>query len=277
MAKVSIISPVYNVAPYIEECIQSLKAQSFQDFEVLFVDDRGSDNSIEVARSAVGDDARFRFINMPQNGGPGAARNFGIESAQGEYVAFIDSDDVWAPDFLSSLLEASHDYDLTYCQLQYRGGDKDGQVFRNPVLQGGVFSPDKKAFFLKHFVTFSVCFLFRRKFLMDNDLRFPTLRNSEDTHFLTRCLLLARTIGCVDEPLYVYCLRQASLSTHRDWRKYKQRLSAIRSLREAYNALCRDARYADLQLTQYRQVMRLLYLKKGYAQALLDIVHGFSI
>lgn len=274
MAKVSIISPIYNVAPYIGECIQSLKAQRFQDFEVLFVDDHGTDRSIEVARAAVGDDARFRFIRMPQNGGPGAARNLGIELAQGEYVAFIDSDDVWHPEFLSKMLEAAQGSDLTYCQLQYRGGNREGEVFRNPVLQGGVFSPDEKAYFLKHFVTFSVCFLFRRQFLMVNDLRFPMLRNSEDTHFLTRCLLLARTIGCVDEPLYVYCLHPASLSTHRDWRKYKQRLAAIRSLREAYESLCRDARYADLRLSQYRQAMHLLYLKKGYAQALRDIVQG---
>ncbi len=274
MVKVSIISPVYKVAPYIGECIQSLKAQRFQDFEVLFVDDHSPDDSIAVARAAVGEDARFRFLRTPQNGGPGAARNVGIELAQGEYIAFIDSDDVWHPEFLSKMLEAAQGNDLTYCQLQYRGGNREGEVFRNPVLPTGIFSPERKKFFLKRFVTFSVCFLFRRKFLMENDLRFPTLRNSEDTHFLTRCLLLAQTIACVDVPLYYYCLRQASLSTHRDWRKYRQRLAAIRSLRRAYEELCRNPRYADLRLSQYRGVMRLIYFKKGYAQALRDIVQG---
>ncbi|MBQ7239478.1 MAG: glycosyltransferase family 2 protein [Bacteroidales bacterium] len=274
MVKVSIISPVYKVAPYIGECIQSLKAQRFQDFEVLFVDDHSPDDSIAVARSAVGEDARFRFVCTPQNGGPGAARNLGIELAQGEYIAFIDSDDVWHPEFLSKMLEAAKGNDLTYCQLQYRGGNREGEVFRNPVLPTGIFSPERKKFFLKRFVTFSVCFLFRRKFLVENDLRFPTLRNSEDTHFLTRCLLLAQTVACVDVPLYYYCLRQASLSTHRDWRKYRQRLAAIRSLRRAYENLCRNPRYADLRLSQYRGVMRLIYFKKGYAQALRDIVQG---
>lgn len=276
---VSIIAPVYNVAPYISDCIQSLKSQTFSDFEVLFVDDHGQDDSMEVARKAVGADSRFRFLSTPANAGPGVARNIGIEAACGEMVAFIDSDDLWHPDFLSLMVAKAYSgvqqpLDLTYCQLTYRGGDKDGQVHRNPVMDDGAFTPAKKSQFLRNFVTFSVCFLFRREFLMSNGLRFPSLRNSEDTHFLTRCLLLARTIGCVDQPLYVYCIRQASLSTSRNWRKYRQRIDAIRSLGEYYQSLCQDDRYKDLGLDQYRGIMCFIYLKKGYAQALLDLLRN---
>ena len=274
--KVSVIAPIYNVAPYISDCIQSLKAQTFTDFEVLFVDDHGSDNSIQVAHDAVGEDSRFRFLSTPTNSGPGVARNVGIEAAQGDLVAFIDSDDLWEPDFLDLMVQKAYSngtaLDLTYCQLQYRGGAQDGQVHHNPVLETGFFSPSRKKDFLRHFVTFSVCFLFRREFLMENGLRFPGLRNSEDTHFLTRCLLLAQTIGCVDLPLYIYCIREESLSTTRDWRKYKQRLAAVGNLKQSYQSLCQDRRYDALQLSQYRGVMQLIYLKKGYAQALLDIL-----
>lgn len=274
--KVSVIAPVYNVAPCISDCIQSLKAQTFTDFEVLLVDDHGTDNSIQVARDAIGEDSRFCFLSTPTNCGPGIARNIGIEAAQGELIAFIDSDDVWQPDFLSLMVAeaCSKDsvLDLTYCQLQYKGGVQDGRVHRNPVLETGEFTSYHKKYFLRHFVTFSVCFLFRRAFLMENDLRFPGLRNSEDTHFLIRCLLLARTVGCVDKPLYVYCIREASLSTSRNWRKYKQRLSAITNLKQSYQSLCSDVKYESLQLDQYRWVMQLIYLKKGYAQALLDVL-----
>jgi len=276
--KVSIISPVYNVAPYIADTLRSLQAQTFGDFEVLLVDDHSPDNSIQVARQTVGEDPRFRFLSTPVNSGPGIARNVGIDEARGEFIAFIDSDDLWTPDFLARMVALAesqsidhHPLDLTYCQLAYQGGPRDRQQHRNPVVPTGPFEAGTKNSFLCHFVTFSVCFLFRRQFLVDNQLRFPGLNNSEDTHFLTRCLLLAGSIGCVDAPMYIYCVREASLSTGRNRSKYKQRLAAIRSLREHYAQLCADPRYAGLRLSQYRWTMRWLYFKKGYAQALLEI------
>lgn len=283
---VSIISPVYNTAPYIRACIDSLKAQTLPDFEVLFVDDHGQDDAIQVAKEYTRDDSRFRFLETPTNAGPGVARNLGIEAAEGQYIAFIDSDDLWHPNFLKTMVEmadAQADFDaegrmcgsdLTYCQLAYKGGEKDGQVHRNPVLLAGAFTPENKRHFLLHFVTFSVCFLFRRRFLVENRLRFPELRNSEDTHFLTRCLLAARTIACVDQPLYYYCVRESSLSTGRNRKKYRQRLASAHQLLKAYRDMCEEPRLADLNLKQYSWVMYIIYLKKGLAQAVLDVVRN---
>lgn len=275
--KVSIISPVYNCAPYIVECIESLLAQTCQDFEVLLVDDHGRDESMDVARTFVkehGLEEKFRFLETSQNSGPGVARNVGIEAAKGEYIAFIDSDDVWEPTFLEKLLDAAEtsQTDLAFCQLKYRGGAKDGSVFLNPVVKAGVFTADRKRHFLLHFVTFSVCFLFRREFLMQNDLRFPSERNSEDTNFLTRNLLLARRIACVDEPLYIYCIREESLSTGSDKQRYKARLSALNKLMQAFDAMKQDPKYADLHLEQYQGVMRIIWLKKGLAQSIKDYI-----
>ncbi len=271
---VSIISPVYNCAPYIRECIDSLKSQTYQDFEVLLVDDHGQDNAMQIAREYVKGDARFRFLQTPVNSGPGVARNVGIEAARGEYVAFIDSDDVWLPTFLECLLAATTD--LAYCQLQYRGGDKDGRVHRNPVVPAGEFTPQAKVYFLKHFVTFSVCFLFRRQFLLDHGLRFPSQRNSEDTNFLTRCLLLAQSIACVDQPLYIYCVREDSLTTGKNRRRYRERLDAMNLLMQEFKAMKRDARYASLHLQQYDGAMRLIWLKKGLAQCILELIKNMK-
>ena len=275
--KVSIISPVYRCAPYIRGCLQSLLAQTCQDFEVLLVDDHGGDDSIDVARAFVaeqGEAERFRFLATPCNRGPGAARNVGIEAAKGEYVAFIDSDDEWEPTFLERLLHAAGtaQADLAYCQLKYRGGEKDGRTFRNPVVGCGPFTPSSKRQFLLHFVTFSVCFLFRRQFLEDCGVRFPAERVSEDTCFLTRSLLAARRIACVDEPLYVYCIREESLTTRRDRGRYKARLSALGKLMQAFREMKQDKRYADLRLDQYNGVMRLLWLKKGLALSIKDYI-----
>ncbi|MBO6013824.1 MAG: glycosyltransferase family 2 protein [Bacteroidales bacterium] len=276
MPKVSIISPVYQAAPFIEACLDSILKQSFQDFEVLLVDDHGPDNSMELARSFVaqrGEEHRFRFLETPQNSGPGIARNIGIEAAQGDFVVFVDSDDLLKPEYLQQLLasavSAEGSYrDLAYCQLAY----SNGKEYRNPVLEAGMFTSRKKSFFLKHFVTFAVCFMYRREFLLENNLFFPNERNSEDTNFLTRCLLLAQSIACVDKPLYVYCVRDNSLTTGRNRNKWKQRLSAANKLMEAFRSMKFNPRYKDLHLEHYNAVMYYIYFKKGLAQALLDLV-----
>lgn len=267
---VSVIIPVYNAALYIAETLQSLLHQTMTDFEVLLVDDHGQDDSIDVARRIIGEDARFRFLQTPVNSGPGIARNVGILASRGEYIAFLDSDDCWEPTFLESLTQYA--YDLAYCQLKYCGGKKDGQVHRNPVVKAGSFTPEVKKHFLKHFVTFSVCFLFRRDFLLENHLLFPENRNSEDTNFLTRCLLLAETIACVDTPLYIYNVREESLTTGHNPKRYKERLTALSALMTEFKKLKQDARYAHLHLDQYNSVMYLIWLKKGLAQAILEII-----
>ena len=140
------------------------------------------------------------------------------------------------------------------------------------MVKAGEFTTSAKRHFLLHFVTFSVCFLFRREFLIDNGLRFPSERNSEDTNFLTRCLLVSRRIACVDEPLYVYCIREASLSTGHDRQRYKSRLSALNKLMQTFSDLKQDSRYSDLHLNQYDGVMRIIWLKKGLAQSIKDYI-----
>jgi len=267
MPKVSVICPVYNCAAYIKDCIDSLMAQTMQDFEVLLVDDHGQDKSIEVAKMHLeGKSDKFRFLQTPENSGPGVARNVGIDAAKGEYIAFIDSDDQWKPTFLERLLEAAEDKDLAYCQLQY----SNGRVHRNPVLDAGDFSGKKKIGFLLHFVTFSVCFLYRKSFLADNNLKFPCERNSEDTNFLTRSLLLAQSIACVDEPLYIYNVHLESLTTSHDRSKFKQRLSAANKLMRSFSEMKDNPRYKPLNLKQYNFAMLIIYMKKGVAQALKE-------
>lgn len=274
--KVSVIIPIYNAAPYIAATLQSIQCQTLSDFEVLLVDDHGQDNSVEVSRRQIGEDARFRFLETPANAGPGIARNVGIASALGEYIAFLDSDDFWEPDFLERLYHAtennSHPIDLCYCQLKYKGGKHDGQIHRNPVVESGRFTPESKKHFLSHFVTFSVCFLYRREFLQKNQLLFPDNRNSEDTNFLIRCLLLAETIACVDAPLYIYNIREESLTTGHNPKRYKERLTALNTLMREFFKLKSDSRYASLHLGQYTPVMCLLWLKKGLAQSILELV-----
>lgn len=95
MPLVSVVMPAYNAAPWIAETLESVLTQTFQDFEVIVVDDGSTDDTAAVVARF----ARVRCIRKP-NGGPASARNVGIRAAQGEYVAFLDSDDLWLPDKL---------------------------------------------------------------------------------------------------------------------------------------------------------------------------------
>lgn len=96
---VTVVTPAYNVAPYVAEAVGSVLRQTFTDFEYLVIDDGSADSTAETARSAAGDDPRVRLIKPP-HAGLSATRNLGIKEARGRYIAFLDGDDRWHPRFL---------------------------------------------------------------------------------------------------------------------------------------------------------------------------------
>jgi glycosyltransferase involved in cell wall biosynthesis len=102
MTKVTVVAPVYGVENYIADTVRSVLAQEFEDFELLIVDDGSPDRSIEICREF--DDSRIRILQQP-NSGPATARNLGISQAKGEYIAFIDGDDLWHPEKLTKHVE----------------------------------------------------------------------------------------------------------------------------------------------------------------------------
>lgn len=97
---VSVVIPTYNRAHLVGRAIQSVLNQTYQDFEIIVVDDGSTDNTEEVVKSF--NDPRIRYIRHDQNRGGSAARNTGIKMARGEYIAFQDSDDEWLPEKLES-------------------------------------------------------------------------------------------------------------------------------------------------------------------------------
>ena len=106
MPKLSIIIPVYAASQTLESCLESVLAQTLDEIEVVLVDDHGPDDSIALAREYLKDYAgpkRFLFTETLVNAGPGPARNKGLETASGEYVAFLDSDDRLDPAFCEKL------------------------------------------------------------------------------------------------------------------------------------------------------------------------------
>ncbi|CAB5583674.1 glycosyltransferase family 2 protein [Providencia hangzhouensis] len=115
---VSIIMPCYNAEQYIKDSINSVLNQTYPHFELIIIDDLSTDNSINIINSF--SDNRIKLIQLTQNGGAGVARNTGIEAAQGRFIAFLDSDDLWRPNKLE--VQLSHmiegNYPLSYTQYQ---------------------------------------------------------------------------------------------------------------------------------------------------------------
>lgn len=111
--KVSIVIPAYNAAKYICQSLDSVLSQTYRDFEIIVVDDGSIDNTKEVLKPYFG---QIRYIYKP-NGGPASARNTGINNAKGEYIAFLDADDLWLPEKLElqiELLEKDHEIGLVH-------------------------------------------------------------------------------------------------------------------------------------------------------------------
>lgn len=269
--KISVISPVYNSALFIRPMIDSLLAQTMSDFEVIFVDDHGQDNSIEVAKAYVAEKGvadRFLFLQTPVNSGPGEARNIGMAAASGEYIAFVDSDDMILPDMFAAMTAAADaaDADFCYCWIAYKGGRNDGRVVANPVVADGELSPETKKRFLIRFKTFCVTFIYRRAFLTEHVLRFPPERSSEDTNFLIKVFLYGRRAACVQRPLYLYCLHGNSLTVSRNEERWRSKFTAFAHL---MTEVKQRNLYGD-----YQEEIDYLYLKKCFLVGALNYLQN---
>lgn len=109
MARISVIIPLYNKAPYVAKTLESVKNQTFTDYECIIVNDGSTDNSAEIVERLTINDERFRLLDQ-ENAGVSAARNRGIAESKGELLCFLDADDWWAPTFLEEMVHLAEEY-----------------------------------------------------------------------------------------------------------------------------------------------------------------------
>ena len=119
-ALVSIITPSYNSAKFIAETIQSVQNQTYQNWEMIIVDDGSSDETENVVLSIIQKDNRIQFHKLSQNSGPAVARNTGIEKASGDYMTFIDADDIWFPTFIENNIKTIQETGIPFVFSSYR-------------------------------------------------------------------------------------------------------------------------------------------------------------
>lgn len=130
---VSIITPCYNGAKYISETIDSVIVQSYENWEMIIIDDGSKDNSAEIVRKYTAKDKRIKFLQQ-ENAGSAAARNNGIRNAEGQYIALLDADDIWESDFLSEQIAFMTEKDAVCVYSSYKCIDENSNEILNPVI-----------------------------------------------------------------------------------------------------------------------------------------------
>ena len=212
MPYVSIIVPVYNVLPYLCRCVSSLTGQSFDNIELILVDDGSTDGSGELCDILARDDPRIRVIHK-QNGGLSDARNCGLDAARGDYITFVDSDDFVTSDYvryLLSLFGYSPKSNVAAC-AHFVVRDKKCKVSTRFSGRTVLCRRDVYRHLLYHDIV-DVCAWAKlyRKSVFDS-LRFPVGRLYEDTYLFSDVMSRTESIVFGGRPQYFYIMREGSI------------------------------------------------------------------
>ncbi len=233
---VSVIMPLYNAKGYLKYAVDSVLNQTLKNVEVVIVDDCSTDGSLDLCKELYGSNERVRIFQQPKNAGPGAARNRGITEANGEYVAFLDSDDEMMPDNLERMFTAAktHNADVLHNnQIRVMLPMDDGTMPLELLSQPDnivIFQIDKGkapddiqplpvdlnerlSMWKNARIAWSVCNkMIRRSFVVENDIVFPDTTRAEDTIFCLQCLLTAKNYVIMPGGWYIVRTNESSIT-----------------------------------------------------------------
>ena len=250
--KVSVIVPVYNTEKYLEQCLDSIVAQTLKEIEIICVDDGSTDSSLDILKKYASKDERIVVLQQ-ENGGAGAARNNGLAIAKGKYCSFLDADDFFEAAMLQEAYQKAEEdsADIVVFDSNQYWEDLDEYKKVNWVLRMSEVPPytpfthrQMTSNVFKVFVGWAWDKLFRREFITEHNLTFQEQRTSNDMLFVFRAIVLAKKITIVNKVLA--CQRrdsQESLSKTREksWQCFYQALSALQQ------SLVKDDLYWELE------------------------------
>lgn len=229
MCRVSFILPCYNVGRFITDTLGSLYAQGMpeDEFEVICVNDCSTDDTHDRIAAFAGDHTNLILLDQPRNMYSGAARNRGLDVAKGDYIWFVDADDMIKPDSLRQMLNIVYSEDLDILLFNY-DEFQDGapgvflerrDLFRDSQVMTG------NEFVVKEFrcqirkLTLLWLRLVRRSFIEENHIRFPDLYISQDCPFAWEAILLAHRVKSVKERYYLYRSNEGSITSNKNTAK----------------------------------------------------------
>lgn len=202
MPKISVIIPVYNKEKYLKKCLDSVCNQTLQDIEIICVNDFSKDKSLDILLSYAEQDDRISIINFTENKGVSSARNAAIKAANGEFVAFVDSDDFIDEDFYEKLYVKAIEDNSDVVKANIVTLDENNNVISKcSSIELYDFVEQNKAYF---YCTFTTA-IFKKSLILDNKLEFPeNIKSFEDPYFLIKLITHANKVSILNNTNYYY-------------------------------------------------------------------------
>ncbi len=239
---ISVVIPVYNGSKYLAECLESVRSQTLRDIEIICVDDGSSDDTLNILNDYARKDERFIVLTQ-KNLYAGIARNRGLEIAKGDYLSFLDSDDIFEPDMLEQMytLAVRRDLDVALCLCDAFDSDsRKVYPMRHAYRKDYTEGLDQECFCPRKDLpdkVFTLCCgwawdkLFRTSFVKDNNLLFQGLRTTNDAYFVFMSMLKADKMG-VTNHILVHQRRTADSISRTRWKDPFCFLDALEAMQE---------------------------------------------
>ena len=262
---VSVIVPVYNVAPYLREALDSVVNQSYKDLEIIIVEDGSTDGSADICEEYADSDARIKLIKQ-LNKGLSGARNTGLENATGDLVAFVDSDDSISPLFVEFLVNAMISSDsqigVCRCSIIYSDGSMNGVAASSvfPTISNGIYErADAIRLLIEEKMSFNACNkLFKRELF--SGVKFHEGHVYEDAFSCVKLFDKAVRVVLVDEALYNYRRRTGSITASINMDNINDCFLAHNSVSEFIRLNWSDIIPEQLYLKKHQEIVTFLIL-----------------
>ena len=241
----SVISPVYNGAKYLEPFLRSVQQQSFPHFELIMVDDGSTDSSIEIIKTYQKKDSRIHLIGQNHKGA-GSARNFGLSRAKGQYIIFLDCDDWFSEDFFKTMIDRieADQSDIAICEF-FIYNQQTGEMEKSAIPETGNQKIERTNLVFDIFAPNPWTKLYRISFLKKNKLLFQEIPSCNDWSFAYTSLACAEKISVIRKPLVYYRTKTTtSISSYR-YKRTKDIVWAIKHLRQELKSRALFSQYKE--------------------------------
>ena len=263
---ISLVIPVYNVEKYLRKTLESVELQSFENFEVIIVNDGSTDGSMSIIEEFVNRNSNFTLIDQ-ENRGVSEARNSGIRICKGLYIAFLDSDDILEPNYLEKLYKAAikTGADIVCCNINFYFESTKLKVCCPINSIPGIYSGEKALKKITSGIgTFAFMWnkLFRRTLFTNHDIEFYDMY-FEDCATSPRLFFYANTVTFIPDVLYNYVMRDNSILHTLDAKKINDFIKSLGVMRNFYE-----------KKGVYKKYKRRM---KGYANIVLGIAISYDV
>lgn len=263
--KVSIVIPIYQVAPFVERCLRSALNQTYTDVEYVLVDDASPDDSMSIVEQLLTDHPRrkeVKIVRHDTNKGLAAARNTGVRAASGDYIFFLDSDDELPADSLALLAAMTNGGQVDLVVGEIRVTDAERKAYPPLSLKDGIYYSQRgvlNAFFRRQWYEMAWNKLVKRSLFVRHDCWFREGILHEDNLWSFHLALVAQSMSVLHAETYIYHVRPASITQQKSMRNISDFLSVLQEI--TFVAEERSLFDSQPHIVDYLERLRIFFLK----------------